>query len=354
MKIYINGDVDSTDTYLTAIETIIDPLTIARSPDNLNGTMDEVRLSNVGRSPNWIKTEYANQYNPSSFYTVASPENSPVIYYWPFPAFRYRTNITINSAKVFADLTNFTVLINLNDTNLHNQDKVQADGDDIMFAIDSTKLEHEIERFDQTGNGTHAHLVAWVRMPNLSGLTNTTISMYYGNSALQSQQNPSGVWGSNYMGVWHLSETSGAAGDSTSWSNDGTLRGTPTRGIVGSIGFAYDFDGIDDYVSLANPNTQSTGTYSFWIYPHTVTGNEFNILASSDNYKRIHLYLSKIRVETDTNDEYFFFDSTILSANTWQHVVFTRTGDIGDLYVDGSWVQQVGSHFEYSEYRKLD
>jgi hypothetical protein len=37
-----------------------------------NGYIDEVRLSNIPRSPDWIATEYANQYAPGSFYTYVS------------------------------------------------------------------------------------------------------------------------------------------------------------------------------------------------------------------------------------------------------------------------------------------
>lgn len=37
-----------------------------------NGTMDEVRLSDIARSADWIKTEYNNQSATSTFYTVGS------------------------------------------------------------------------------------------------------------------------------------------------------------------------------------------------------------------------------------------------------------------------------------------
>src|SRR5262249_42124749 len=37
----------------------------------MNGSADEVRVSNVARSAGWIATEYTNQSNPSSFYVVA-------------------------------------------------------------------------------------------------------------------------------------------------------------------------------------------------------------------------------------------------------------------------------------------
>jgi hypothetical protein len=41
-----------------------------------NGTIDEVRLSNVARSADWISTEYNNQSQPSSFYTIGAEQGT--------------------------------------------------------------------------------------------------------------------------------------------------------------------------------------------------------------------------------------------------------------------------------------
>jgi hypothetical protein len=43
----------------------------------LNGTMDEIRISNTRRSSEWITTSYNNQNSADSFYTLGSIENSP-------------------------------------------------------------------------------------------------------------------------------------------------------------------------------------------------------------------------------------------------------------------------------------
>jgi hypothetical protein len=39
-------------------------------------TVDEARISGTVRSADWIKTEYNNQYSPSTFYSVAAEEGS--------------------------------------------------------------------------------------------------------------------------------------------------------------------------------------------------------------------------------------------------------------------------------------
>jgi hypothetical protein len=41
----------------------------------MNGLIDEVRLSNVARDANWIKTEYKNQANPALFHYLGKEES---------------------------------------------------------------------------------------------------------------------------------------------------------------------------------------------------------------------------------------------------------------------------------------
>jgi len=102
----------------------------------------------------------------------------------------YRNKGTIHHAQVAADLTNFSVLIDVTNPDLAS---AQNDGDDIVFVDNSNHtLDHEIELFNQT-NG---HLVAWVRFPNLSSTVDTEFYLYYGNLNASNQENPEGVW-------WH-------------------------------------------------------------------------------------------------------------------------------------------------------
>lgn len=165
------------------------------------------------------------------------------------PGWAYRKAITIDHTKVAGDLTDFPILINLasdSDLAAHAQD----DGDDIRFVnSDNTlKLDHEIEYF----NGTTGELQAWVRIPKLSSLTDTTIYMYYGDPTCGNQENVTGVWDANYVMVQHLEETSGIHYDSTSNGNDGTAYGGLNQDILGQIDGADDFDGVDDYIDCGN------------------------------------------------------------------------------------------------------
>ncbi|MFX0181445.1 MAG: DUF2341 domain-containing protein [Candidatus Hodarchaeota archaeon] len=193
---------------------------------------------------------------------------------WEATSFRYRKNITIKESKVAEDLQNFPVLIDLYDSDLHLD--VQANGNDILFTdVSGTKLDHELESFNQTYNSTHAHLVTWVRIPNLSSTSDTIISMYYGNSNVESQENPSGVWDSNYLAVWHsdevvIDEDSGAPHyDSTMNANHGTQDGNDDSS--GKIGNGQNFDGSNDKLNVPpTPSLNPTDdvTISGWFKLH--------------------------------------------------------------------------------------
>ena len=55
--------------------------------------------------------------------------------------------------------------------------------------------------------------------------------MYYGNSTVGSQENPTGVWDSNYLLVHHLEEApTGTITDSTGNNEDGSTTGSMNSG----------------------------------------------------------------------------------------------------------------------------
>lgn len=76
--IYINGSASGNDNSTTAFATNNDPLFISSSDYGLNGFVDEVRISNVARSANWISTEYNNQNNPATFHSFGAEQSTDV------------------------------------------------------------------------------------------------------------------------------------------------------------------------------------------------------------------------------------------------------------------------------------
>jgi hypothetical protein len=169
---------------------------------------------------------------------------------WYSDSWGFRKKLVIDHTKVSGDQTNFPILVSLTDIGLT---KAQSTGNDILFTDSTgsgTKLDHEIEKFDKN-SGT---LVAWVRIPSLSSTTDSTIYMYYGNSSAPSQQNKTGVWDSNYVAVYHLSETSGHHLNSTSTTSiDSTTEVVTQQGTAAGIANGTDyFNSATNYVDIPN------------------------------------------------------------------------------------------------------
>lgn len=227
-------------------------------------------------SSQWVQTTKAefeagvlNQVDTSS---SAGDVRLAISSNWYNSSWAYRKKLTINHTKVSANLTDFSILVNLSsDSDLASD--AQDDGDDILFTSSNgtSKLSHEIERF----NGGTGELVAWVKVSTLSSSTDTDIYMYYGNSLASNQQNPAGVWDSNYRAVWHLKETTGgtnAMKDSTSNANHGTDGGSPTLGATGKIGNCIRFDGTNDHIVVPSSASLKLGgglTIEAWIRINT-------------------------------------------------------------------------------------
>jgi len=232
--------------------------------------------------------------------------------------------VTISHTKVVSNLTNFPVLIDLTSSNLAAY--AQTNGNDIVF-IDSSgnKLNDEIESY----NSATGHLTVWVMIPNLSSTTDTVLSMYYGNPSSPNQQDPTGVWDSNFLMVQHMNSASTTLSDSTSQNNDGTATGSVTLGVPGKIGTCINFTG--GYVTLPTVlTTQTQFTFSAWIYAQS--GARY-IISEWDNYQgaflqisgdsTIQMYINGVMVQ-----KYF-------SLNQWYYVVGTYNGTTASLYVNG-------------------
>ena len=78
-KLYVNGELDYTQNDPGTIEDSSGINVIIGLKDSLywKGPMDEVRISNTARDPDWIKTCYNSQNSPSTFYGVG--DETPVI-----------------------------------------------------------------------------------------------------------------------------------------------------------------------------------------------------------------------------------------------------------------------------------
>jgi hypothetical protein len=82
--IYINGNELASGNYDESTPLFFDPdhnIFIGQAggdTEYFNGVIDEVRVSDIARSADWIQTEYNNENSPSTFYSLASEEPVPV------------------------------------------------------------------------------------------------------------------------------------------------------------------------------------------------------------------------------------------------------------------------------------
>jgi hypothetical protein len=110
IRLYINGTQAGTPQLVTGkIASTNDPCYVGRySTYYMNGTIDEVRISNTFRGASWVSTEYNNQYSPSTFYTIGTEEAEyPKIYVDPSLvekgsgdiATNFKTNVTVQYVR---------------------------------------------------------------------------------------------------------------------------------------------------------------------------------------------------------------------------------------------------------------
>jgi hypothetical protein len=77
--VYLNGGPDGTGSFTGPIGTDNRPVYLGgrSGEDRITGKLDEVRISNVARTSQWIKTEYTNQNLPQLFAYPQPEESNP-------------------------------------------------------------------------------------------------------------------------------------------------------------------------------------------------------------------------------------------------------------------------------------
>jgi len=148
-------------------------------------------------------------------------------------SYNNRKKITIQNTNIDSDLTNFPVLIKIDgDTDIGVN--TNADGHDIRFTSSdgSTLLKYERESHTVTSGSLTAHY--WVKVPSLSATGTNEIYIYYRSEDTPDGEDAANVWDSNYVNVWHLSESFGSAIDSVG-NDNGTFEGTLPNATTGKI-----------------------------------------------------------------------------------------------------------------------
>ena len=212
-----------------------------------NGLIDELRISRVARSADWIQASH-DAVAKAGFAVYSSDLND-----WK----SYSHKFKVSFENAFSDdttLQDFPVLVRIAEYDENTgtgipgfdyDDLLAENGGDLRFADrNGDLLPSEIDTWNTNGES-----LVWVKVPSLS--TNTTFTAYYG-CILPGEVAPSDVWSADYVGVWHLGESAlplkESSGVSTPFSY--SYNSKETLGVSGAVGGAVDFSVGDAHSRL--------------------------------------------------------------------------------------------------------
>ena len=273
---------------------------------------------------------------------------------WP-NGYSYRDTITVNASEVpNTDQTSFPLLVSGTFSYLEASssggDVVNGKGYDILFTSDASgtsPLSYERELYVATsGIATF-----WVKIPTLSHTTNTSIYLFFGNASTTSDQsNPTAVWDSNYLGVWHMDDSiaAGAVHDSTANGDNLSFVGAWSAGqsVTGPMGGALSFIGSNSDEIQLNPlplilKPTSSISLEIWMNRQESDGNEndfFDSCCSFDYDLGVAAngyFLSDPFLYLVTDGS--FGGASGISDFAWHFLAATKSSTLETLYLDGGF-----------------
>lgn len=263
---------------------------------------------------------------------------------WYSSNWTYRKKFIIDYKKVAggSNLPNFPVLIAHTDLDIRTTTfggkSASGSGEFIFTTSDgTTSIPYEIERYSSFSG----EFVGWVNVTTLSATADTGIYMYYGGAAAggATNQNKTGVWDSNFQGVYHLTSLTN---DSTVNANNGTNTGVVAA--TGKIGNGGDFDGTD-YIALGtnqdfHPNGTASYTISGW-FEYDDTGGDPTVAIFSrwndPNSGDYHMSITSGFLSRKTRgvSPFSITGGTSLAANTWYYMAAVYDGTNARIKLNG-------------------
>jgi hypothetical protein len=262
--------------------------------------------------------------------------------------YKFRRKISIDPSKVPGtdNLTNFPLLISfdgvgeeyLRDT-IHGGNVCNQNGYDIVFTSSDgvSLLRHEIQEY----NPATGLYIAWVRVPSLKALDTTKIFMYYGKKDVTENPSIGGVWGSEYIGVWHLDNNlNDVAGGNNGSGNSITFN-------TGKIGTAAELNSTRS-ITVPNENkfdipANGAITISCWMnltgftssnQPFIAKGTDTWILRRDGTNNRA-TFADRLQ---DGNTYYIQNPTRTIQNSQWHYVCasYNSFDDAMSLYIDGT------------------
>ena len=156
---------------------------------------------------------------------------------------------------------------------------------------------------------------------------------------------------------YKLDGTSGTVIDETG-NNDGiNVNDSATRGVAGKFGNAFDFDGIDDYVSIPNFDVSTPLSWSVWAYASDFTPNANEAIIGSwtaDHDDAIIALLapSGLLYPSPHHGYGALFTGDVLFADLssesgWVHLAYSIGNGNQALYVNGN-LESSGTYSSYA------
>ena len=275
---------------------------------------------------------------------------------WPNSTFIYCRNLTITNVGNI-NLTNFPQLINITNTT-----GMLSNYNDLRFYNAScdnggSLLPYEIENY------TASSALVWVGIPNfVTG--NNTIALYFKNAtSVNSGQNASGVWDSNFMGVWHMANLN--ATDSTSNGNNCTETGVTLNGtgeIDSSLNFA---GGSASYLNCSNKSSlhiNTNLTIEAWVNSKATKVAYGKIVYKS--YTSNAAPFTEYGLGLDSTGTKYMFEVTTngtqtvmpgvtnVSNGNWQQIIGVYNGTDMLIYVNGALENNTAKSGNISNYNQ--
>ncbi len=250
--------------------------------------------------------------------------------------FSFYSTITVDYTKVSnSTQTNFPVLISGTYDGTGGEPDLRTSGNggevqnsngyDIGFYTSSDCTTGKMDWEKETYSASTGTINYWVRVSSLSNSSNTIFYLCYGDSSISTDQsNPTGVWDSNYMQVWHLRDgTTLSLEDSTSNNNDGTNDNVAAGTGKVDGGAVYT---TGDKISSALTSNNSTRSYIMWFNKtgegDSNLGRFFEKRVSSAQNEVLFLN-SGIYYFRDFNTTDGQWGINATSSNTWHHLAVT-------------------------------
>ena len=321
------------------------------------GKLDEVRISNVARSADWIKATY-DTVKTEGF---AKYEETALRNDWS--KYKHRFAVTF-SAYEGSELTNFPALVKL-DESLDAFSYAYCEkenGGDLRFAdADGNILPSEVDCWNTNGVSC-----VWVKVPRLD--SNTKIVGYCGWK-LAPQETPAEVWDSNYVAVWHLGGAADATTQTDSTANSIVLTEyqpnnikSVEAGVPGIVGNAAQFGirgdlhgcyGYNDATFLLTGPSFSAFTFEIWSWqndhdPQSVTNDYFYFRHIANNWSPTAYQMKEENGKGRTNFSAYYDNNTsgsIYNSNelnplparaSWNYhaIAFDSTKDTRKLFLN--------------------